>query len=80
MADFKSKERTMVISTTSEKKIQESERLKALYQLALELTALQKLDSVLNTALHHCLQLTDSQFGFRGRGISYQPPSLMLNS
>lgn len=42
------------------------ERLQALYHLAVELSALQSLDSVLNTALAHCLALTESQFGFIG--------------
>lgn len=41
-------------------------RLEALYHMAVELSALRSLDSVLNTALEHCLQLTDSQFGFVG--------------
>lgn len=40
--------------------------LRALYHLAVELSALRSLDSVLNTALRHCLELTDSQFGFVG--------------
>lgn len=56
----------MLTQTASEKNIQQTERLQALYHLALELTALQNLDSVLNTALRHCLELTDSQFGFVG--------------
>lgn len=42
------------------------ERLEALYHMAVELSALRSLDSVLNTALQHCLELTDSQFGFVG--------------
>ena len=40
--------------------------LQALYHLAVELSALRSLESVLNTALQHCLELTDSQFGFVG--------------
>ncbi|MEM7331599.1 MAG: GAF domain-containing sensor histidine kinase [Chloroflexota bacterium] len=56
----------MAFPASSEKQIQNNERLQALYHLALELTALQNLDSVLNTALKHCLELTDSQFGFVG--------------
>lgn len=46
--------------------IQQSERLKALYHLAVELSALHSLDNVLSTALKHCLDLTNSQFGFIG--------------
>ena len=42
------------------------EQLQALYQLALEITELQDLQQVLNTALRYCLELTDSQFGFIG--------------
>lgn len=46
--------------------LQRDERLQALYHLAVELSALRSLDSVLNTALRHCLELTGSQFGFIG--------------
>ena len=56
----------MALRPIPEKQVQNNERLQALYNLALELTALQNLDSVLNTALKHCLDLTDSQFGFVG--------------
>src|SRR5512135_1897861 len=42
------------------------ERLQALYHLAVELSALRDLQSVLNTALRHCLELTESHFGFIG--------------
>src|SRR3990172_5074862 len=45
---------------------QQRERLEALYRLAVELSAVRDLQSVLNTALRHCLELTDSQFGFIG--------------
>jgi len=45
---------------------QQHERLEALYHLAVELTALRDLKSVLDTALRHCLELTESQFGFIG--------------
>ena len=45
---------------------QQRERLQALYHLAVELSAQHDLQSVLNTALRHCLDLTDSQFGFIG--------------
>ncbi len=41
-------------------------RLAALYDLATELAALRDLQGVLDTALQHCLKLTDSQFGFIG--------------
>src|SRR5690349_17521239 len=44
----------------------DEERLRALYHLSVELSALQPLDSVLGVALQHCLQLTGSQFGFIG--------------
>lgn len=44
----------------------QSERLQALYHMAVELSALHSLQSVLNTALRHCLDLTESQFGFVG--------------
>ena len=42
------------------------QRLQALYQMSVELSALRSLESVLDTALAHCLSLTDSQFGFIG--------------
>lgn len=45
---------------------QPRERLEALYRLAVELSALRDLQSVLDTALRHCLDLTESQFGFIG--------------
>jgi signal transduction histidine kinase len=45
---------------------EQRERLQALYHLAVELSALRDLQSVLDTALRHCLELTDSQFGFIG--------------
>ncbi|MCB0165086.1 MAG: GAF domain-containing protein, partial [Anaerolineae bacterium] len=45
---------------------QQYERLQALYHLAVELSSLRSLDSVLNTALKQCLDLTGSQFGFIG--------------
>lgn len=45
---------------------QQRERLQALYALALELSALRDLPDVLDTALRHCLELTESQFGFIG--------------
>ena len=42
------------------------DRLQALYDLSLELAALRDLNEVLNTALQHCLALTESEFGFIG--------------
>lgn len=45
---------------------QHGKRLRALYHLSVELSALRNLESVLKTALKHCLELTDSQFGFIG--------------
>lgn len=45
---------------------QQTERLEALYDLAVELSSQRSLDTVLNTALKQCLKLTDSQFGFVG--------------
>jgi len=46
--------------------LEQDQRLQALYHLAVELSALRSLESVLNTALQHCLNLTGSQFGFIG--------------
>lgn len=46
--------------------LRQDERLQALYHLAVELSALRSSESVLNTALRHCLELTGSQFGFIG--------------
>lgn len=45
---------------------EQRDRLQALYDLAVELTALRDLPAVLNTALRHCLSLTESEFGFIG--------------
>ncbi|MBE7556886.1 MAG: GAF domain-containing sensor histidine kinase [Anaerolineales bacterium] len=56
----------MLTYTLSQPNLQQDERLQALYHLAVELSALRSLDSVLNTALRHCLELTGSQFGFVG--------------
>ncbi|MBI3241499.1 MAG: GAF domain-containing sensor histidine kinase [Chloroflexi bacterium] len=41
-------------------------RLQALYHLAVELSTLRDLQSVMDIALGHCLDLTESQFGFIG--------------
>jgi signal transduction histidine kinase len=46
--------------------LQQSVQLRALYHLSVELSALRSLESVLRTALKHCLDLTGSQFGFIG--------------
>jgi signal transduction histidine kinase len=42
------------------------DRLDAVYDLALELSAERRLDAVLDVALRQCLRLTDSEFGFIG--------------
>ncbi|MBI1878955.1 MAG: sensor histidine kinase [Chloroflexi bacterium] len=57
---------TMLIGVSPQLTIHQDERLQALYHLAVELSALRSLESVLNTALQHCLDLTGSQFGFIG--------------
>lgn len=46
--------------------LEQSIQLNALYQLSVELSVLRSLESVLKTALKHCLDLTGSQFGFIG--------------
>ncbi|MBK8899696.1 MAG: GAF domain-containing sensor histidine kinase [Anaerolineaceae bacterium] len=55
----------MILTPLSPSQTQ-NERLQALYHMAVELSALHSLESVLNTALQHCLGLTESQFGFIG--------------
>ncbi len=50
--------------------IESRHQLEALYHLAVELSGLRDVDSVLDVALRHCLDLTDSQFGFVGLGGS----------
>jgi CheY-like chemotaxis protein len=52
--------------------IRQRERLEALCHLAVELSALRDLEAVLNTALRHCLDLTESRFGFIGLLVSVQ--------
>lgn len=52
----------MVVIETPQQTIQ----LRALYHLSVELSALRSLESVLKTALKHCLDLTGSEFGFIG--------------
>lgn len=43
-------------------------QLEALHHLSIELSGLRDVDSVLDVALRHCLELTGSQFGFIGLG------------
>lgn len=47
-------------------KTERAERLEALYDMAVELSALRSVQEVLDTALTHCLDLTGSEFGFIG--------------
>ena len=56
----------MIAVAPPEINLQQHERLQALYHLAVELSALRSLESVLDVALQHCLDLTGSQFGFIG--------------
>ena len=56
----------MITSAAPQVNLPQDERLQALYHLAVELSALHSSESVLNTALRHCLELTGSQFGFIG--------------
>jgi signal transduction histidine kinase len=63
---MEAKEVKMLANPLSQPNLQRDERLQALYHLAVELSALRSLESVLNTALQHCLDLTGSQFGFIG--------------
>ena len=48
--------------------IESRHQLAALHHLSIELSGLRDLDSVLDVALRHCLDLTGSQFGFIGLG------------
>ncbi|HUO45403.1 MAG TPA: GAF domain-containing sensor histidine kinase [Acidimicrobiia bacterium] len=50
-------------------------QIDALYHLAVELSGLRSVDSVLDVALRHCLTLTGSQFGFIG--LCGQDPTAM---
>jgi signal transduction histidine kinase len=52
--------------TENDSTMQQTIQLRALYHLSVELSALRSLESVLKTALKHCLDLTGSQFGFIG--------------
>src|SRR5260370_16518808 len=45
---------------------EQRERLEALHELAMEIAELRDLQQVLDTAIRHCLELTESQFGFIG--------------
>jgi signal transduction histidine kinase len=56
----------MLIANPFQSYSEQQERLRALYDLAIELSALRDLPAVLDTALRHCLELTESQFGFVG--------------
>lgn len=56
----------VVTENLSDQTIQQTIQLRALYHLSVELSALRSLESVLKTALKHCLDLTGSQFGFIG--------------
>lgn len=56
----------MIIENTDKPAIEQNMQLRALYHLSVELSALRSLESVLTTALKHCLDLTGSQFGFIG--------------
>ncbi|MFP5332789.1 MAG: GAF domain-containing protein [Acidimicrobiia bacterium] len=48
--------------------LESKHQLDALHHLAVELSGLRSVDSVLDVALRHCLDLTGSQFGFIGLG------------
>jgi signal transduction histidine kinase len=50
---------------------EQHERLQALYALAVELATLRDLPTVLDTALSHCLELTESRFGFIGLNTAH---------
>jgi signal transduction histidine kinase len=56
----------MITASSDDTTLQQSVQLRALYHLSVELSALRSLESVLTTALKHCLDLTGSQFGFIG--------------
>jgi signal transduction histidine kinase len=50
--------------------VESRERLQALYALAVEIAALRDLPAVLDTAVRHCLELTESKFGFIGLNMA----------
>jgi len=56
----------VVIEPISDTTLEQTIQLRALYHLSVELSALRSLESVLKTALKHCLDLTGSEFGFIG--------------
>jgi signal transduction histidine kinase len=56
----------MLTENITDATMQQTIQLRALYHLSVELSALRSLESVLKTALKHCLDLTGSQFGFIG--------------
>jgi signal transduction histidine kinase len=56
----------MVTESANNSSLEQTIQLRALYHLSVELSALRSLESVLKTALKHCLDLTGSQFGFIG--------------
>lgn len=56
----------MLTENVNETTLEQTIQLRALYHLSVELSALRSLESVLKTALKHCLDLTGSQFGFIG--------------
>lgn len=58
----------MTEPTTRATETESRHQLEALHHLAVELSGLRDVDSVLDVALRHCLDLTDSQFGFIGLG------------
>jgi signal transduction histidine kinase len=53
---------------TEPRDLESRHQLDALHHLAIELSRLRDVDSVLDVALRHCLDLTGSQFGFIGMG------------
>lgn len=57
----------MVVSQLAPLNLQQNERLQALYHLAVELSALRSLESILETTLCHCVE--DSAGAWRNRVI-----------
>jgi signal transduction histidine kinase len=56
------------MSETTSTDLESRHQLEALHHLSIELSGLRDVDSVLDVALRHCLELTGSQFGFIGLG------------
>jgi signal transduction histidine kinase len=54
------------MSETTSTDLESRHQLAALHHLSIELSGLRDVDSVLDVALRHCLELTGSQFGFIG--------------